>query len=186
MTRQATRTAERKSYHRSVRGDHVRRRRRRRERFHERLRDLRRGQEHHGPGGGELLPQRVAHPPRGRPEEARHAVPGGGGGRGRAGRRGGRRERGPRPRGVAEGARQDPGVAEPRERPRAEEAVRAAAAAARELLLLALGRGAARRGAEAAVHGWLAADPEGGGGGELEFSAGLGKQEGGFGFYDMR
>jgi hypothetical protein len=171
MPRMSTST-ERKSY-RSVRSDHVRRRRWR-ERVHERLHDLqRRGQEHHGSGGGELLPQRVPHPPRGGggPEEAWHAVPGGGR-RGRARRRGGGGRR-PRPRGTAEGAGLDPGVAEPRERARAEEAVRAAAA--RELLAL----GAARRGAEASVHGWLAS-ADGRIGREIGIERGFGETGGGF------
>jgi hypothetical protein len=125
----------------SVRGDEVRRRRR--ETIQERLHGLllRRRQEHNAPGRGELLPQRVPHPPgRRRSEEARHAVRRVARRSGRAGRRErcGCRERGGGS--GAEGARDDPGVAEPREGARPEEAVRAATPLA-------------RRGAEAAVHG---------------------------------
>lgn len=138
-----------------MRGDEVRLRRR--ETVHEHLYRLvlRRRQEHNAPGRGELLPQRVPHAPgRHGPEEARHAIRRrrGGGGRGRAGRRErrGRREHGcSGGGGGAEGAGDDPGVAEPREGARAEEAMRAAPALA---LVGARSRGPARRGAEAAVH----------------------------------
>ena len=85
-------------------GDHVQQYHRiELERIHERLHGLKQG----ALSGGELLPQRVAHPPRGGPEEAWHAVPGSGR-RGRVERRGrGQRERRtcphPRSRGSAPG-----------------------------------------------------------------------------------
>ena len=59
--------------HPSARGDEVRLRRREGVR-EEGLGGVRRGQEHHAPRRGELLPQRVPHPARGGAQEARDAV----------------------------------------------------------------------------------------------------------------
>lgn len=134
-----------------MRGEHLRRRRHR-ERVHEHLggvrrRRRRRRQEHHGPGRGQLLPERVPRPPHS-PKKMRHAGAISrrrGGGRGRRGRRERvrwrRREHGHRRGGGGgpERAGDDLGVAQPRERAGAEEAVVVEA-------LVGVDRGPRRRG----------------------------------------
>jgi hypothetical protein len=95
-------------------------------RFPERIRRRRRRQEHDAPGRGHPPPERVpphaAHTPRGPRQEVRHGVLALLRLRRRWGRRGGR-EREARRRRRPEGAGDDPGVPEPRERAGAEEAV---------------------------------------------------------------